>query len=74
MNASVEDEDEQTTFNGTIPSPQPGNSVRIDLRPNMGRTIVDVEPGSYRLDITPSESDQRYALTVEECGVVPEFS
>jgi hypothetical protein len=40
----------------------------------MGHTIVDVEPESYRLDITPSESDQRYALTVEECGVVPEFS
>ncbi len=35
----------------------------------MGRYVVDAAPGSYRLEISPSKSDQRYALTVEECGV-----
>jgi len=35
----------------------------------MGRTIVDAKPGSYRVAVSPSESNRRYALTVEECGV-----
>jgi hypothetical protein len=67
--ATVEDEDGRSISSGTIPSPQPGDPVRKDLTPNMGRTIVDAEPGSYRLDVSPSKSDRRYALTVEECGV-----
>ncbi len=71
--ATVEDEDGRSVSSGYIPSPQPGDPVRIDLRPNMGRTIVDAEPGSYRVAISPSKSDRRYALTVEECGV-PEVS
>ena len=47
----------------------PGNPVRIDLRPNMSRTIADAEPGSYRVAVSPSESDHTYTLTVQECGV-----
>jgi hypothetical protein len=39
----------------------------------MGRSVVDTEPGSYRLAVSPSKSDRRYALIVEECGV-PEVS
>jgi hypothetical protein len=30
---------------------------------------VNVIAGSYRLDVTASKSDRRYALTVEECEV-----
>ncbi|MCA1718824.1 MAG: hypothetical protein LC781_19030 [Actinobacteria bacterium] len=50
------------------PSPTSGDPVRIDLRPNMGRSVVDA-PGSYRLDVSPSKPDRKYALTVEECGI-----
>jgi len=67
--ATVEDEDGRRIASGKIPSPQPGDRVRIDLTPNMGRTIVDTEPGSYRVTISPNESDWRYALLVEECGL-----
>jgi hypothetical protein len=67
LSATVEDEDGRDISSGTIPSPRPGEPVRKDLTPNMGRTIVDAEPGSYRLDITPSKSDRRYAVLVEEC-------
>jgi hypothetical protein len=35
----------------------------------MGRTVVDAAPGSYRVAVSPSESDRRYAVLVEECGV-----
>jgi hypothetical protein len=69
FHATIEDEDGQIISSGYIPSPHPGDPVRIDLRPNMGRTIVDAEPGSYRVAISPSKSDRRYAVTVEECGV-----
>ncbi len=67
--ATVEDEDGQTISSGKIPSPQPGDRVRIDLTPNMDRMIVDAEPGSYRLDVSPSKPDRRYAVLVEECRV-----
>jgi hypothetical protein len=30
----------------------------------MGRYVVDAAPGSYRLDITPSKPDRRYAVTI----------
>jgi hypothetical protein len=73
LNAAVEDENGRSISSGKIPSPQPGDPVRIDLTPNMGRTIVDTAPGSYRLEISPSKSDRRYAVLVEECGV-PEVS
>jgi hypothetical protein len=69
LQATVEDEERRTISSGKIPSPQPADPVRKDLTPNMGRTIVDTAPGSYRLEISPSKSDRRYALTVEECGV-----
>ena len=71
--ATVEDENGRSISSGKIPSPQPGDPVRIDLTPDMGRTIVDAEPGSYRVAISPSKSDRRYALLVEECEV-PEVS
>ena len=71
--ATVKHEDGRTISSGKIPTPQPGDRVRIDLTPNMGRTIVDASPGSYRVALSPSKSDRRYALLVEECGV-PEVS
>jgi hypothetical protein len=40
----------------------------------MGRYVVDAAPGSYRLDITPSKPDRRYAVTIEECGVPASLS
>ncbi len=73
LHATIEDEDGQIISSGYIPSPQPGEPVRNDLRPDMGRTIVDAEPGSYRVAISPSEADRRYVVLVEECGV-PEVS
>ena len=67
FHATIEDEDGRDIASGTIPSPQPGDPVRIDLRPNMGRTVIDAPPGSYRVDISPSKIDRRYARLVEEC-------
>lgn len=67
--AMVEDEDGQSIASGKIPTPQPGDPVRMDLTPNMGRTIVDAEPGSYRVAMSPSNADRRYAILMEECGV-----
>ena len=69
--ATVEDGDGQNISSGEIPSPQPGDRVRIDLRPNMGRTIVDTEPGSYKVAVSPSKADRRYAVLVEECQESP---
>jgi hypothetical protein len=69
FHATIEDEDGRDIASGYIPSPQPGEPVRIDLTLNMGRTIVDAEPGSYRVTISPSKPDRRYALLVEECGL-----
>ena len=73
LQATVEDEDGRRASSGKILSPQPGDPVRIDLTPNMGRTIVDTEQGSYRVAVSPSKADRRYAILVEECGV-PEVS
>jgi hypothetical protein len=42
----------------------------MNLTPNMGRTIVEAEPGSYRVAASPSKSDRRYAVLVEEYGVM----
>ena len=67
FHATIEDENGRSISSGEIPSPQPGDPVRKDLTPNMGRTIVDAEPGSYRVALRPSESDRRYAVMVEEC-------
>jgi hypothetical protein len=69
--ATVEDEDGRTISSGKIPSPQPGDRVRTDLTPNMGRLVVDTEPGSYKAAISPSKSDRRYAVLVEECQESP---
>ena len=59
---------------GAGPSPTPGDPVPVDLRPSIGRYVVDTAPGSYRLDVSPSKPDRKYALTVEECGVPPSLS
>ena len=40
----------------------------------MGRYVVDAAPGNYRLDVSPSKPDRKYALTVEECGVPASLS
>jgi hypothetical protein len=69
----VEDEDGRFISSDKVPSPRPGDPVRTDLRPNIGRTIVDAEPGSYKVTVSPSKSDRRYAVLVEECEV-PEVS
>ena len=69
--ASVEDEQGRDVSSGKIPGPVPGGPLMEQLRPNMGRYVVNAPPGSYRLDINSSRlewRDWRYAVTVEECG------
>lgn len=67
--AIIEDGRGQNVDSGRIPGPTPGGALMEHLKPNEGRYVVDAEPGSYRLHISPQMWDQRYALTVEECGV-----
>ncbi len=52
-----------------IPGASAEGSLMKDLRPSMGRYVVDATPGSYGLSIDPGGWDKRYAVKIEECGV-----
>jgi hypothetical protein len=69
--ATVENESGRSISSGHIPSPRPGDPVRSDLTPDMGRAVVDTPPGTYKVAISPSDPDRRYAVLVEECGESP---
>lgn len=71
LHVSVEDESGQeitvNTALAVVAGGPPGSLRGVDT--DKYEFVVDAEPGSYRLDVTPSDPDRRYALTVEECGV-----